>query len=458
MGEIKMCRQLLHIAIATGALAGIIPAQSLTDQVNFKSGSVGGFQLNGVSVYSGYSTSASPAGFGQTAAAGAQLGASFDYGANASFGWQHHRQGTDLSVMYSLTYSGLSRYSELNGLSHSLSIGVNRRLGTKWTVNLTGVAQDTTLAEFMYQPSALSVRSQLPGTIDDLAAAFSIGQFSNTQIASMFTGATMLESPTSSLLLGTRVLSYSANVGLNYTPTQRLSFHFASFSGGGQSQRGGQSGIPPQRLVLPRSLDLSGGMGFSYALSPRTQVGTDLEENRVNNRYQNVYTTSATVSIARKMGLRWFLSVNGGGSITQTVQATYATPASRQVIGGGSIGFRTYTQTLTASYNRSGSDTYGIAVGTITSATGSWNRRRPGSSWSIFASGGQSQIRNAGFASISGWQASGGIAESLNARTSLSAQYVYFTSAGNYSGQLNNFAVHSVRVSLGWTPQPVQRH
>ncbi len=41
------------------------------------------------------------------------------------------------------------------------------------------------------------------------------------------------------------------------------------------------------------------------------------------NRYQNANTTNATVSFGRKMGLRWFLSVHGGGSLTQTTQCTY---------------------------------------------------------------------------------------------------------------------------------------
>src|ERR1019366_9490916 len=456
MAEIKMRRLLAHIAIATGMMTGVGDAQSLVDQVDFRSASVGGFRLNGVSIYSGYSTSALPLGLGQTAPAGAQeLGGSANYGASASFGWQHHRQGTNFSVLYSLTYAGMTRYSDLNALSHSLSMTASRQLTRKWTFTLTGAAQDSTLAEYMYQPSALSVLTQLPATFDDLAAAFSIGQFSNAQMASTLTGAGMLESPARGLLLGNRVLSYSANVGLNYAYSSRLNFHFASFSAGGQNRRGGQSGIPQENYVLPRSIGMNAGMGLSYALSPRTQVGLNVEENRVINRYQNAYTTNGTVSVGRKMGMRWFLSVNGGGSVTQMTQNSYGTPASRQVIGGSSIGFRTYTQTFVASYDRTSSDSYGFAVGTNTTATGSWNWRRPGSRWTISASGGQQQMRGTGFASMSGWEASGGISGRLNAHSTLSAQYVYFNSQGNYVGNLNSMIAHSVRLSLGWNPQTV---
>jgi hypothetical protein len=465
MAEVKMrslllmCRLLSRIAIATGVTAGIVPAQSLADQVNFRSVSVGGFRLNGVSAFTGYSSSAYPLGSGQLAPTGLQeLGGSMNYGASASFGWQHHRNATDFSMLYSLTYCGVTRYSELNTPSQALSLTVSRRLAPKWTFTLSGGAQDSTEAEFLQQPIGLSVLSQLPATIDDLAAAFSIGQFSNSQIASMFTGAGAMEAPARSLLLGNRVLSYSANGSLNYAHSSRLSFHFATVSGGGQSRRGGQNGNPQEEYVVPRSLGLSAGMAMNYSFSPRTQLGLDVEESRTINRYQKVNSTSSTVSLGRKMGIRWFLSVNGGGSFTQSSQYSYVAPPSRQVIGGGSLGFRTYTQTITANYTRGSSDAYGFAAGTVTNATVSWNWRRPGSRWSIFASSGQNQFRNTGFVSTSGWQTAGGISAQLIDRTSLSAQYVYFNTRGNYAGQLTNIAVHSVRLSLGWTPQAVARH
>ena len=451
-----MCRLLAHLAIVTGITAGAVAAQSLTDQVNFKGAAVEGLRLYGVSIFSGYSTSPIPFGLGQNGIAGAQdLGGSANYGASASFGWQHHRRGTSFSALYSLTYGGVARYSELSGLSHSLSLTASQQLTPKWTLSVAGSAQDSTQAEFMFQPSALSVLTQLPATFDDLAAAFSIGQFSNAQMASMLTGATMLESPARSLLLGNRVLSYAANVGLSYAHSSRLNFHFATVSAGGQNVRSGQSGVPQQNLILPRSLDLNAGMGLSYSLSSRTQVGLNVEESRLSNRYQNAYTTNGTAFLGRKMGMRWFLSIRGGGSFTQALQGTYGTPAPTQMIGGGSIGFRTYTQTFTASYDRSSVDSFGLAVGTNSTATGSWNWRRPGSRWTIFASGGQQQMKSTGFGDISGWQASGGISATMNAHTTLSAEYVYFNSQGTYAGSPENMIAHSVRLSLSWNPQTV---
>src|ERR1039458_9511057 len=153
-----------RIAILTGLMAVAGDAQSLMDQVNFKSVAVGGFHLYGVSAFTGYSTSVFPLGLGQTAPTGTQdLGPSINYGVSASFGWQLHREKTNLSMIYSGTYTGVARYSDLNAFSHSLSVTASRQITTKWTFTLAGAAQDSTLAEYMYQPSALSVKREVIG-------------------------------------------------------------------------------------------------------------------------------------------------------------------------------------------------------------------------------------------------------------------------------------------------------
>jgi hypothetical protein len=178
-----------------------------------------------------------------------------------------------------------------------------------------------------------------------------------------------------------------------------------------------------------------------------------MEESRVKNGYQNAYSTNATASFGRKMGLRWFLSMHAGGSMTRTVAQTYGEPVPRQVIGGGSLGYRAFAQTIVASYDRSSSDAFGFAVGTNTTASASWTWQRPGTRWSVFASGAQYQMRNSGFASISGWQAAAGLSAKLSAQTGVSAQYVYMHSQGSYVGSLNNLVAHSVRLSISWNPQ-----
>jgi opacity protein-like surface antigen len=71
----------------------------------------------------------------------------------------------------------------------------------------------------------------------------------------------------------------------------------------------------------------------------------------------------------------------------------------------------------------------------------------------MFTSFGQQRIRNTGYASLSGWEASGGVSERLSDHLNLTAQYVYMDDSGIYLGNRTDFAVQAVRVSLNWTPQ-----
>lgn len=376
----------------------------------------------------------------------------------ASLGWQWNRAQTNISVLYSGTYDGMMRYSDLNAYNQSLSISAARILTPKWTFNLSASGSDNSVAQYLFQPSSVSVLTQVPSSFDDLAAAVAVGQFSNAQVASLLTGAPVMQLPGRSLLAGSRILSYSAQASLGYALSSRLRLHFATFAAAGQNRLGGQQdNVAPANYVMPRSLGVNGGIGFSYSLSPRTDVGAEVEGNRTVNHYQSAYVSSATGSFGRKMGMRWFLHAQGGGAYTQVTQDTIGTPKATQIVGGGSLGFQTHTHTLVASYNRTASDTFGFAVGTVTAMSGAWNWRRLGSRWGLSASFAQQQTRNAGFASLSGWQASGGISESLSLRATLSAQYVYLQDAGTYAGVYNNFSVQSIRLSLGWAPQPVQR-
>ncbi len=428
------------------AIAGLFVSsgwsQELLDEVNFRASELGGLHLVGLSVFGGYSTSAYPqAGINLSAAPGlGNLGGDESYGATASLGWQWNRAKTNVSVLYSGTYAGMVRYSDLSAYNQSLSISAVRMLTPKWTFSLTASGSDNSLAQYLFQPSAVSVLTQIPSTFDDLAAAVAIGQFSDTQVASMLTGAPVMQLPGRSILAGDRILSYSAQASLSYALSSRLHLHFGAFSAAGQNRLGGQQDSTlPGNYVLPRSIGVNGGIGFSYSLSPRTDVGAEVEGNRTVNRYQSAYITSVMASFGRKMGRHWFLRAQGGGSDTDYTQQSIGTPKTRQIVGGGSLGFQTQTHTLLASYNRTASDTFGFAVGTVTSASGAWNWRRMGSKWGLSASFSQQQTRNAGFASLSGWQASGGITNSLSPHTTLSAQYVYLHDAGDYAGVFNTF-------------------
>jgi len=152
------------------------------------------------------------------------------------------------------------------------------------------------------------------------------------------------------------------------------------------------------------------------------------------------------------MGEHWFASASGGYNNSRETKHV-AAPPNNKVVGGGSLGFKTYQHTLTASYTRSSTDSYGL-IGTVTSVGGSWGWHHPGSDWALSASYSEEQTRNTGFIRLSGWLASGGITRKLNDRSTMTAQYVYLDGSSIFTDTPTRFTVHSVRVSIGWSPQP----
>jgi len=435
-----------------GLLALNCESQPLLDQMNFRTGEGDGIRLYGVSAFSGYSTSAYPYGLGIVPGA-AQIGGDVNYGASASIGWQHHRELSNFAVLYSPSYSGEVRYSNLNSLNHSLQLTATRKVGSKWSLSLSGSGQDISLTQFLFSPSPLAVRSQAPLSFDDLAAAFAAGQFTSSQVASMLTGATPPASPAQNLLYGNKVLSYSGEASVVYAYSSRLSFHIRSYASGSQPLRNG-SQVTGTYLVN-HSIGADGGASISYSLSPRTEIGIDVREARQLNRYQSADLSTATGSIGRKMGMHWFLNLNGGYTNSRETKAG-AAPPTNQVIGSASLGFKTYQHTLTASYSRSSTDSYGF-IGTATTMGSSWRWSHPGSDWAFSSSVLDEQTRNTGFVSLSGVEVLSGVTRKLTDRSTLSAQYAFLKGSSNYSGTPTHLTMHSVRLSVGWSPQVVLR-
>jgi hypothetical protein len=456
----EMAGTIATLALATALFGATGYAQDAeirdlnqTTDLSQRLASLRGWHLYSASVYMGYSTSAYPqAGIALNDASRlSSLGGDTSYGGMAVIGGQYQRPKTNLSLTYSGGYGGMIRYTDVNGFNHSLSIDLSRELTKRWTASLSGSGTENTTAQFLFQPERMTESIGASMSFDDFAAAAGIGQFSNAQIASMLTGAPALVSPARTLLLGDRVLSYAAQAGLAYTYSSRLQFHISSFSAAGQRRQGG-SDVAVTNYAMPRSTGVNGGVGVSYMLSPRTTVGVDADEFYTSNRFQAARGTSVTASVGRKMGMHWFMRVYGGGSNMQTVRSVGAAPPTNRVIGGGSLGIKTYSQTLTGSYDRSTYDVYGFAAGLDTTIAAGWRRERPGSRWRTFAGFGQQQLRDNGFASLSGWRASGGIAFRLQSQTVVTVEYAHLRSTGTFSGKFNELSIDTVRVSLGWVP------
>jgi hypothetical protein len=452
---------LAWIAMLTGMLAPLCRGQGTPDQGISGGGMPGqapettapvtlrsGFNFNGVSLFSGFTNSSSSLSDALGPNSGlVGSGTRITYGVTTGLTWLRNRPKTNITLRYSASYTGIGQYSRFDALNGTILVGVNHDWG-KWTGSLTGSFADMTAAEYPFQNSSLGGISQTPANFNDLAASQSVGPFTSSQTAAAF--ATTPDLNPNGYLYGGRVLTYALTPSLTYARSSRWRFHFASGSAFGQTRSNGQN------ITMPRGANINAGVETSYLLSPRTQLGFGVEEQSVFNNYQKIYGTVATVSLGRKMGQHWLLRGHGGTVFGTFSNQSYGLSSRPPVIGGGSVAFQLQNQTFLGTYNRSAFDSYGYGAGTSTNMSAAWSWHRPRAWWRMTAQAGQHQIRNTGFASLSGWQASAGLSGRLKEHISLSANYVYFSSTGTYAGIFNSFSFSGLRVSLGWAPQALQ--
>ena len=446
-----MRKAFMFAVIVEALLVGAGWTQGLPDQLNFLNSNTEGFHFYGVSAFYAYSTyDFLPRPITTRVDTRSQ------YGAGGTVGWQHFRSKLGASVRYSANYDGTVQQSSLNRVNQALVLNLVRPIGVKWSVSLSFSGRDMSLSQTLFEPTSLGSISQSASSFNDLSAALSVGQFSSPQSAVMAGAAAGDLSPTTSALLGSRVLSYAAHLSANYDISSRLSFQIGSFAVGGQRRSGNVLGVS-NNYIVPNTLGGTASLSMSYALSPRTTLGLGVGQNYTRSRYQQATSTSTSASLGRKMGKNWFLTGNLGGSFNQNLNQSLGSTPQRQMTGGGSIGYRTQTHTFLARYVRSGFDAITAVTGANTNYAGAWSWRRPRSSWGFHASYTRNQTSNTGFSNLYGWQTRGGISHTLSHQMTLLIDTSYLDSHAIFQTVTNTVKVHSVRVSVGWTPGLTRR-
>jgi hypothetical protein len=213
------------------------------------------------------------------------------------------------------------------------------------------------------------------------------------------------------------------------------------------------AGAPQTNFLIPRTTSVGGGVDLSYAHSPRTQLGISAASNRISSALVDLYSTTATASIGRKMGVHWFLQASGGIGKMTPIRNTFGLDTSPKPVASGSLGYRTLSHTILGSYSHTVSDSYGLGAATTSSAGGSWRWSRPGRSWWIESSAGWQQLAGAAYANSSGWRIEGGYGRILSEHLTLLTQCVYL----NYSQQIASIPSLSqtaVRVTVTWNKDP----
>ena len=440
----------------TGALTSvallIAGGQALWAQSFEYEGRRDGFRIYTATVYTGYSSLALPnANFNYLLGA-VPTGGDVLTGGSLSVGWTHFGPQSSFSITYSPSYQGFVQNSQWNALNHSLSLNFNRKLGSKWALTLSGAGAVNSLYQTMFTPSTLSNAAAVPTTFDELASAMLSGRFTNDQLAGVLTGSSGLESPDQTALYGNRVLSGSLSSSLSYTHSRRFSLRFGASANRYQVLNG--QGTGAALAVVPRTTGGSATAGMTYSLTPQTDFGLDATSTRTSSVIQDVYMSRAMVSLARRIGNRWFMQGRGGPAWVTALRQTYELPQGTQYAFGGSLGYKTSIQSFMATVDRTPVDSYGTGAGYTLSVGGTYRRHRPGSPWTLSGSLQQQRMRGTIYEELDGWMATAILSRVLGFHSSMQFTYTYLNESGTFLGSPRDIEVHTGQVAFVWAERP----
>ena len=425
------------------------------DEINPMEEHPDGLHLYGLSIFGGYSST--PFLGGQATGlgyAGEGLGAEEYVGAAASLGWYHRGPNGQFSVSYSASYDRRLHYVDLSGLSQFLSFQGVRRISRRWDYSMGGAVSDLDYAQFLFTPNLFSQFASTPGTFQDLSEALLEGKYTSSQLASLLTGAPVLDTPARSLLFGNRVFNASITNSLTYHATGRLSISASAGVNRVQHLPDDSSAQLHQDYLIAQSTGGTAALGATYALSPRTFLEGNMATGRSFTSLEDAYSSRATVGLGHIMGQHWYLNVNGGAGFITRVRSTYALPNGPQAVGAASLGYRANAHTFMASYAHTLADPYGLGAGSTAVAMGAWNWYLPGRSWSLMNSVAQEELQ-ASYGRASAVMYSAGLGHSMSHNLSLRIQYSFVYSDGHwpgYVGDLTSLSRNNARISLSWTP------
>lgn len=415
-----------------------------------------GLHLYNVTTSTSYFTQAIPVDPSSLGSAGLSFGADVSSVTSATVGWTLPGRLSDLTIVYTPTYNASVNHPEWNRMNHFLNIQGRAgkpvaRFG-RWSLNVAGTMEANNFENFLFTPMQLSQVAATPATFDELAGALTSTSFSNNQLASLLTGAPMVNSPARLLFYGNRILTAGLSSTLTYAYSSRLSFHVR---GGGSRLQPLETGTPSGTAIRPiqlRTTTAGASVGLSYLLNPRTKVSWSAESHRVFSPVMDAYINTSTVALSRIMGRHWFGKVEGGAGVIDPVRQSAAVPAGLQYVASGSLGYKMRAHTLLASLERSLSDSFAIGAGSTFISSGAWRWHRAGSPWSAEAAYSREQLESLGSGRLNTWRANTTISRNIGRQTTIIAQYAYSDYKSLFGQQPYNLSLDGVRVSLRWTP------
>jgi hypothetical protein len=446
-------RRALSVSMMTVCVPGVLCAQGwVAGHLNPLGSEPAGLHLDDVTASASYFSAGLTDAF-VPSLNGANLSSDVAISAGATIGWNRVVQRSSVSVVYSPSYSGRLHYTQWNSFSHSLAINANRDLGQKWKVSLSATASVGTADNFLFSPTLLSSLAAVPVSFDDLAAAMLTGQYTNNQLASILTGAPIIETPAGILLYGYHSLNTAVQGNLSYEHSSRLRISFGA--GAGRNQHLSSKADANYPNLINQATSATANAALSYSLTPRTQIGGGFTSGRTFSPVAEGYAHSGSVSFSRRMGRGWLVQLHGGVGIFQPIRSAYASPSGPQYLAGGNLAYKTFSHSFMVSIDRSLASSFALGGGNARTAQASWQWQRPGMRWGLSANVAQQQLDGLILIGTSSWRGSAGINLALNSQTALNGQYSYMSYSGASTGSLVPYSqAHSgVQLSVVWSPR-----
>jgi hypothetical protein len=369
-----------------------------------------------------------------------------------AIGWSRGRSW--FSMSYTPSYIARVRDSAWNTSQHVFSMSWRRRTTEKWTTNFSATGALGSVTNLLFTPTNLSRLAGAGGSAEDLGSAALGGSSNNAGLDAAAGQATALESPAGAAIYGSRVLSASAGGSLVYAYSGRFNLRFRADASRAQGLKPPNSTGSQAAALIAHTESGGAGLGFSYALSPRTQIGMDAGTERIRSRAQDSYRSTGSLTLGRRMTMRTFAEVHGGVGVITPVRQAGSLPTGAQYQAGGQIGYRAFANTFLANVERAAGDSYGLGASASVSANLAWMWRRPGSSWWLSIDAGQQrlsgQFPNLASRSINSWRGTAGIGRRLGGHLAILTQYAYLSDSGVGAGLARVPPQHVGRITFIW--------
>jgi hypothetical protein len=372
-------------------------------------------QLDSVSAYTAYYSDGIAPNSGQPLVS-LPMASDVGMGLTATVTWIRDSERSDFSLTYTADYAGRVHYSAWDALNHFFSMNAVRHLTPRWDLHFALGANLTTADRLTLLPAEVSLAVVSP----------------------------------SLLLYGDRMFGSTGQMSLAYKVSTRTSVAW-NIAGSRYQSLSNDDALMQTRAASPlyQSTTASTGVEVSHTLSPRTEVSVEVGASQTISGLLDARYSRASVSLSHKLTQRWSIAAHGGGGTFEQLRPA-ALPAVPLYLAGGAIGYRTPSQNLQVSCDRSVGDSYGLGAASTFSTSLAWNWRRPGSPWLVRANIGQQQFQGGLLGTIQSWQAAFSVGRTLTTRTAITAEYGYMRySGGSFFGALSP---SSVRLSMVWKP------